>query len=92
MNIDRYTKTVLTVIAVCLIWISLGGPSLLTPVAAQNNVQDVAIVGWKQGDFLHQLQVKPLPVATPARQIARSRASFRRSSPPFLQRQRDQHN
>ena len=49
MNIDRYTKTVLTVIAVCLIWISLGGPSLLTPVAAQNNVQDVAIVGWKQG-------------------------------------------
>lgn len=47
MNVDRYTKLVLTVIAVCLVWLSLGGPSLITPLAAQGPVgQRVLISGW----------------------------------------------
>lgn len=36
MAVDRYTKAVLTVIAVCLVWLSMG-PSLIPPVKAQND-------------------------------------------------------
>jgi hypothetical protein len=43
--VDRYTKLVLTVIAVCLVWIALGGPSLVTPVEAQAGDR-VIIAGW----------------------------------------------
>jgi len=47
MRIDLYTKAVLTVIALCLIWMSLGGSSLLTPVSAQSSGYDrVIISGW----------------------------------------------
>jgi hypothetical protein len=42
--VDRYTKLVLTVIAICLVWLSLGGPSLITPVSAQND--RVYLAGW----------------------------------------------
>lgn len=45
MTADRYTKMVLTVIAVCLVWLSMGGPSLLTPVSAQSD-QRVLLAGW----------------------------------------------
>ena len=44
MAVDRYTKLVLTVIAVCLVWISLGGPALITPVSAQ--ADGVILRGW----------------------------------------------
>ena len=44
MFVDRYTRLVLTVIAVCLVWLSVGGPSLITPVNAQND--RVYIQGW----------------------------------------------
>jgi len=44
MSVDRYTKIILTVIAVCLVWLSLGGPSLITPVSAQND--RVYLAGW----------------------------------------------
>jgi hypothetical protein len=53
MRIDRYTKVVLTVIALCLIWLSVGGPSLLPSVAAQGKQSQygsgygrVVIAGW----------------------------------------------
>src|SRR5687767_13588908 len=39
MTIDRYTKTVLTVIAACLVWIAVGGPSLMTAVSAQGDAE-----------------------------------------------------
>ena len=44
MTVDRYTKVVLTVIALCLVWIALGGPSVITPVSAQND--RVYLAGW----------------------------------------------
>jgi hypothetical protein len=55
MSVDRYTKAVLTVIAACLIWLSLGGPSLVVPVSAQND--RVYVAGWidQDGSF------RPLP-------------------------------
>ncbi len=48
MSVDRYTKLVLTVIAVCLVWLSAGGPSLLTPVSAQQDDPGnrVILAGW----------------------------------------------
>ena len=45
MSVDRYTKAVLTVIAVCLVWLSLGGPSLLPVVTAQDGGR-VILSGW----------------------------------------------
>ena len=33
-------------IAACLVWLSIGGPSLLAPVAAQSGYQSVLIAGW----------------------------------------------
>ena len=44
MTVDRYTKLVLTVIALCLVWLSLGGPALMTPVSAQ--ADGVLLRGW----------------------------------------------
>ena len=35
MRADRYTKVVLTIIAACLVWLSLGGPQILSAVHAQ---------------------------------------------------------
>ena len=45
MKADKYTKVVLTVIAACLVWLSLGGPSLLQTAHAQST-QPVLIAGW----------------------------------------------
>lgn len=45
MTVDRYTKAVLTVIAMCLVWLSVGGPSLITPVRAQDDMR-VLLRGW----------------------------------------------
>jgi hypothetical protein len=36
MRTDRYTKIVLTIIALCLVWLSLGGPKLLPAARAQD--------------------------------------------------------
>lgn len=46
MAVDRYTKAILTVIAVCLVWLSLGGPALITPVSAQGDGERVILSGW----------------------------------------------
>jgi hypothetical protein len=35
MRIDRYTKVVLTIIAGCLVWLSVGGVQVLPPAHAQ---------------------------------------------------------
>ena len=57
MRIDLYTKAVLTVIAICLVWMSLGGPSLLTPVSAQvrtSGYQRVVLAGWADSGGLEK--------------------------------------
>ena len=57
MRIDLYTRAVLTVIALCLVWIALGGRSLLPAVEAQaqQGTTRVVIVGYERGNL-------PLPV------------------------------
>ena len=50
MSKDRYTKVILTVIAACLVWLSVGGPALVTPVSAQVDRQSVYIAGWVGAD------------------------------------------
>ena len=60
-SVDRYTKTVLTVIAVCLFWIAFGG-HIVTPAYAQRipdgtiDVNIAGIGGWPM------LQRSALPV------------------------------
>ena len=50
MRIDFYTKAVLTVIAACLAWIAIGGPSLFPAVQAQGgSIQNVRVVEWGNG-------------------------------------------
>lgn len=51
MRIDSYTKFLLTVIALCLVWLSLGGPALLPIAKAQNlpgnqSETRVLMTGW----------------------------------------------
>jgi hypothetical protein len=66
MKIDAYTKLVLTVIAICLVWISIGGPSLITSVTAEaqvsTSVQRVIIVGYQEGVVDVNSKALPLPV------------------------------
>jgi hypothetical protein len=50
MAIDRYTKTILTIIALCLIWLSLGGPSLLPAAHAQNGLTEIVVTGWRDSN------------------------------------------
>jgi hypothetical protein len=53
MTVDRYTKAVLTVIAICLVWLSLGGPALLPTATAQavdpRGLNSVYLAGWVDG-------------------------------------------
>ena len=65
MAVDRYTKVVLTVIAVCLVWLSAGGPSLITPVSAQ--ADGVLLRGWVDESGA----VMSFPTATPFRDCGR---------------------
>ena len=44
MQSDRYLRVVLTVIAVCLVWICLRGASVVETASAQGTSMDVNIV------------------------------------------------
>ena len=50
MRLDWYTKFVLSVIAACLVWLSLGGPAILPGAQAQSrgagSDNRVVISGW----------------------------------------------
>lgn len=65
MTGDRYTKAVLTVIAVCLVWLSLGGPSLTTPVSAQVGDR-VILAGWVDASG-RVLSLPAAPLLNPTR-------------------------
>ena len=54
MKADLYTKTVLTVIALCLLWICVR--DFVHPVAAQGGAQKVVIAGVEGG-------TPPIPIA-----------------------------
>ena len=45
MRTDVYTKMMLTIIAACLVWLTLGGPSLVTSLHAQQE-NFVLLSGW----------------------------------------------
>jgi hypothetical protein len=80
MNTDRYTKAVLTVIALCLVWMSVGGPALLPVVGAQPGVAigatDIVIVGWRDA----RGEIVKLPALLPAPPTTFSRAEEREIS------------
>ena len=48
MRTDNYTKAILTIIAVALVWIAVGGPALMPTVRAQAILGErVTVVGWE---------------------------------------------
>jgi hypothetical protein len=60
MRIDAYTKAVLTIIALALVWIAAGGPTGTPAVEAQDRTpQRVVVVGWEQGGAAGS---RPLPL------------------------------
>ena len=62
MKIDPYTKVILTIIAVCLVWLSVGGPSIITVAAQDDRAQRVVLAGWADaGGF-----VRPMSSESPA--------------------------
>ena len=62
MRIDTYTKAVLTIIAVALVWIAAGGTNVVPAVEAQDRTPTrVVIVGWEQGGS-GAARALPLPV------------------------------
>jgi hypothetical protein len=64
MSTDRYTKTILTVIAACLIYLCLGRPAVLPAVQAQTEPTRVILAGWSQAPNtpIVSLGSMPLPV------------------------------
>jgi hypothetical protein len=64
MSTDLYTKTILTVIAACLIYLSLGRPAVLPAVQAQTEPTRVILAGWSQAPNtpIVSLGSMPLPV------------------------------
>ena len=76
MRIDSYTRFLLTVIALSLIWLSLGGPALLPIAKAQSRGNQsetrVVITGWVDNEgAMHGFAARPgdppmpgLPVVT----------------------------
>jgi hypothetical protein len=67
MKADMYTKAVLTVIAVALVWIAAGGPALIPTAHAQRDAH-VYIAGWldyESGQYIERrLDKKAMPVDT----------------------------
>jgi hypothetical protein len=72
MRIDFYTKSVLTIIAACLVWMVVG--SATPPVQAQDRTPSrVIVTGWEdQAGFIYKLPEMPermrtQPVPLPVR-------------------------
>lgn len=64
MRIDAYTRIILTVIAVALVWLAVGASNLLPVAEAQDrSPQRVVIVGWESGGAGGS---RPLPLPTEA--------------------------
>jgi hypothetical protein len=53
MKIDRYTKVILTIIAACLVWMSLGGPSLVTTANAASPMVVYVAGTWDSNNRPH---------------------------------------
>jgi hypothetical protein len=49
MRIDLYTKTILTVIAACMVYLCFGRPPAVPAVQAQTQPTRVVIAGWEPG-------------------------------------------
>jgi hypothetical protein len=62
MRIDAYTKIVLTIIAIALVWIAADGPSLVPAAEAQDRTPTrVVVVGWEEGGSARSRSL-PLPI------------------------------
>ena len=75
MRIDVYTKVILTIIAACLVYLSLGARALIPVARAEPDGSRVLITGWVDADG----RVQRLPSApAPGRALALPVDTFRR--------------
>jgi hypothetical protein len=64
MRIDAYTKLVLTIIAIALVWIAAGRPNLVPAAEAQDRTPTrVVVVGWEDGAAGSRSLPLPIDVA-----------------------------
>lgn len=75
-TIDTYTKIILTIIAVCLLWICVRDNELATSVHAQSPLQEVIIAGVKESVF-----IRPLPVSIQEISVIQPGASYSGKQP-----------
>ena len=61
MRIDLYTKVILTIIAACLVWLTVSGGHVIPTVQAQDRTPSrVIVVGWEdQAGFVYKLPEMP---------------------------------
>ena len=58
--VDRYTKAVLTVIAVCLLWLVVRDVTLVKPAQAASPTE-VVVTGWRAGTVIVEIDsISPL--------------------------------
>ena len=75
MRIDLYTKVMLTIIAACLVYLSLGGRAVIPVARAESDGSRVLITGWVDADG----RVQRLPSApSPGRALPLPVDTFRR--------------
>jgi hypothetical protein len=65
MRIDAYTKTLLTIIALGLMWLCVRATSLLADAHAQPAVQAVKIVGIELGEGVNKLPISLQEIYVP---------------------------
>jgi hypothetical protein len=65
MRIDAYTQTLLTIIALCLMWLCVRDTSLLSAAHAQPAVQEVKIVGIDLGNGVNKLPISLQEIYVP---------------------------
>ena len=70
MFVDRYTKVVLTVIALCLVWLSVGGPPVTPSVQAQGGNRQVEVKRVNVGSAQATTQTLGVPVGVSCLRIA----------------------
>lgn len=55
VKVDWYLRTVLTIIAACLVWLCISSSPVTTSVEAQSGQQKVIVAGWSDSaGYVHR--------------------------------------
>ena len=71
MRVDVYMKVILTIIAACLVYFSLGGRAVIPVARAESDGSRLLITGWRDADG----RVQRLPSTSSADRGSRCQAT-----------------